>query len=161
MTSTCAAGFGSHSSTRSHPAPTASTAAGAAAWCSAIAPIAMSSVTTSPSYPSSLRSRPVISARDSVAGELSIERRIPDVRGHEGGHAGLDGRAERSQLDLLQAPRLVLDDRQLQMGIEARIPVPGKMLPARGQPLRFERADSERSRAVRLRPRPPTAIGRR
>ena len=67
------------------------------------------------------------------------------MSGHDGGHARLDGRTERSQLDFLQARRLVLDHRQFQVGIEAGVAVTGKVLPAGGHALRFQRTDEDRA----------------
>jgi hypothetical protein len=56
------------------------------------------------------------------------QRRHGDVRGHDGIHARLDGRAEGRQFDALQALAAGVDHGHVQMRIHRRIAVSGEML---------------------------------
>ena len=78
---------------------------------------------------------------DSVAGRFSSSAGSKDVRRHDRGDAGLDGGSERQELDLAQPFRRVLDERQLEMRVGARVAVSGKMLAARGDALGLQRPD--------------------
>ena len=74
-----------------------------------------------------------------------VERRHQHVRGHDRRDAGLDGGLERHELDLAQPIGRVLDERQLEMRIGARVAVPGKVLAAGGDALRLQRPDDRRA----------------
>ena len=77
--------------------------------------------------------------RDSVAGPLFVERRHQHVRGHDRRDAGLDGGLERHELDRAQPIGRMLDERQLEVRIGARVAVPREVLAARGDALRLQR----------------------
>ena len=79
--------------------------------------------------------------RDSVAGRFSSSDGTKHVRGHDRRDAGVDGGLERHELDLAQPIGRMLDERQLEMRIGARVAVAGKMLAARGDAFRLQRPD--------------------
>ncbi len=66
---------------------------------------------------SSSRRIPVTMRFDKRRRPLLVERRHEDVRGHDRGDAGLDGRPERHELDRAQPLRRMLDERQLEVRI--------------------------------------------
>ena len=63
------------------------------------------------------------------------------VRRHDGGDARVDRRLERHELDLAQPLGRMLDQRQLEVRVGARVAVPGKMLAARRDPFGLQRPD--------------------
>ena len=58
------------------------------------------------------------------------------MAGHDGAHAGGDGRAKRSELDAVQMRAVAGHGRQIEMRIGARIAVAGEMLGG-GEPAVF------------------------
>ena len=80
-----------------------------------------------------------------------------DVTGHERRHAGLDRRAERLELDGPQPFGIMLDVRQVVMGVGKRVTMPGKCLPQAAMPallqLLDDRDPQRRHIAGHLRPR--------
>ena len=62
--------------------------------------------------------------RDKRRRPAFVERRHQHVRGHDRRDAGLDGGLERHELDRAQPIGRVLDERQLEVGIGARVAVP-------------------------------------
>ena len=90
---------------------------------------------------------------------LLVERRHEHVRRHDGGDARLDRGPERHELDLAQPIGRMLDERQLEMRVGARVAVTGKVLAARGDALRLQRRGRSRARAAPPR-RPRSASAR-
>ena len=73
---------------------------------------------------------------------LLVERGHQHVRRHDRWRRRASiGRPERHELDLAQPLRRMLDERQLEMRIGARVAVTGKMLAAGRDALGLQRAD--------------------
>ena len=98
-----------------------------------------------PSKPSSSRSSPSTIARRQRRRTLLVERRHQDVRRHDRRDAGRDRRLERHELDASQPIGRMLDERQLEMRVDAGVAVPGKVLAARGDALGLQRPDDRRA----------------
>ena len=82
--------------------------------------------------------------RERCAGAL-VERRHQHVRGHDRRDAVGDRRAERHQLDRVEPPAIVIDDRQRLVRIDAGVAVAGKVLAARRDAGCLQRADDRRA----------------
>ena len=114
----------------------------------------MSSVNTTPSKPIFFLQQPGDDRGRQRAGTLLVERRDQQVRGHDAGDARGDRGLERHELHGLEPVGRMLDERQLVVGVDARIAVPGKMLAAGGDALRLQGLDDDR-------PEPGDVLGRR
>ena len=71
-----------------------------------------------------------------------FESRIADVRGHDGGHAGVDRCAKRLQVRPLHGGPIQRNGREHSVGIPRDGAQPGKMFRAGGDLLRLEASDS-------------------
>src|SRR5690625_7725924 len=65
-----------------------------------------------------------------------VECRIKDMGRHEARRAVLHGAAKRTQFKRLQLSARSIDDRQAEMRIDMRVPVPREMLHTCGHPRR-------------------------
>ena len=72
-------------------------------------------------------------------GAFLVERRHQDVRGHDRRHAGLNRRLEWQEFHAAETVRRMLHDRQLEMGVGARVAVTGEMFAARRDALGLQR----------------------
>ena len=151
MTSTCDAGSGSHSNTRSHPAATARD--GRRRRRVVLRDGAHRQIVRhhEPVVPHLVPQQPGDDSPRQGRRGCFVQRRVADVRGHDRGRTRLDRGTKRQQLDLPQTIRLVLDDRQLPMGIAARVPMSGKVLPAGRHAFRLENIDEDGAQTSRLR----------
>ena len=103
----------------------------------------MSSLRTSPPYPSSRFKHAVDERRRERRGPLLVEGGHEDVRRHDRGDLLLDRRLERRELDTANPVRVVLDDRQLFVRVGDRVAVSREVLPARGDTCGLQRADDD------------------
>jgi len=69
------------------------------------------------------------------------------VRGHDRRDAGLDRGGERQKLDAPQPIGRMLDERQLEMRVRARVAVAGKMLAAGRDAFALQRPDDRCAQA--------------
>ncbi len=89
---------------------------------------------------------------------VGVQRRVKDVRGHEGLHAGLRRRRERRQLDPAQPFQVVRHDGQLVVRVGPRVAMPREVLAAAdeaGAPQPAPERQRVRGRRRRARSRTP------
>jgi hypothetical protein len=103
--------------------------------------ISRSSLRITPGYPSSSRSNACTMRGDSVAGRSSSSAGTRRWAGHDERDVRANGLTKRNALDTTNSIGWMLDQRKIEVRIDRRVAVAGKMFSARGDPVALQSLD--------------------